>query len=134
VPRRCKYQALHQKFYLYLSTLHLIPPPKKTPVFSILILVFCVQTKQAIIGTLFVKCLYKKRNETRLVCMSLCLCVLSLRFHDRFQIFIFEIDSAMILTKFNLHCSIIIRCGFKAMGISRFFLKMLIKTVKYANN
>jgi hypothetical protein len=103
------------------------PSPKKPPVFSVLILVFFVQTKQAIICTIFVKCLYKKRNEIRLVSMSLCLCVLSLRFHDRFQIFIFEIHTAMILTKFNLNCSIIIRCGFKAMGISGFFQKMRIK-------
>ena len=66
------------------------------------------------------------------VCLSVCLCVLSLRFHDKFQIFILEIDTAAILTMLNPYRCIIIRCGFKAIEISRFFQEVLIiKTVKY---
>ena len=56
-PRRCKNQALYQQFYFYPSTLRLIPPPqkKKPQVFSVLILVLCIETKQAIICIFFVK-------------------------------------------------------------------------------
>jgi len=44
-----------------------------------------------------------------------------------FKFFDLEIDTATILTKFNPYRPIIIRCGFKAMEISRFFQKMLIQ-------